>query len=98
MPLVGGHGGGANVLARSVAELLGAKPVITTATDVRHLVALDLLPGFVARGDVAGVSRYLLDHGSPNAVFYVIFAFTAAALFTIAQLVLVANPAAVKKA
>jgi len=64
LPLVGGHGGGANVLARSVAELLGAKAVITTATDVRHLVALDLLPGFVARGDVAGVSRYLLDHGA----------------------------------
>jgi cobalt-precorrin 5A hydrolase/precorrin-3B C17-methyltransferase len=31
--LVGGHGGGANELAREVGELLGAEPVVTTATD-----------------------------------------------------------------
>lgn len=64
VPLVGGHERGANALARTVAELLGATPVITTATDARGCSALDLLPGFVARGDVAGVSRSLLDHGA----------------------------------
>lgn len=31
--LVGGHGGGANELARAVGEVLGAEPVVTTATD-----------------------------------------------------------------
>jgi MFS transporter, FSR family, fosmidomycin resistance protein len=40
---------------------------------------------------------YLMDRGSPQAVFYVMFAFTAAAIFTVVQLVFVANPAAVKK-
>jgi len=59
--LCGGHAGGGNDLAREVAALLGASPVVTTATDALGLPALDRLPGFVCEGDVAGVTRALLD-------------------------------------
>jgi cobalt-precorrin 5A hydrolase len=41
--LLSGHLGGANDLAREVARILGGTPVITTATDVQGLPALDLL-------------------------------------------------------
>ena len=41
--LISGHLGGANKLAHTVAKLLGATPVITTATDVQGLPALDVL-------------------------------------------------------
>ncbi|ELS52279.1 precorrin-3B C(17)-methyltransferase [Streptomyces viridochromogenes] len=58
--LVGGHGGGANELAREVGDLLGAEPVVTTATDAVGLPGLDML-GFPVEGDVAGVSRAMLD-------------------------------------
>ncbi|MGH8974636.1 MAG: cobalamin biosynthesis protein, partial [Acidimicrobiia bacterium] len=57
----GGHAGGANRLAGEVGAALGAVPVVTTATDAAGVVALDSLPGFVAVGDVAGVTRALLD-------------------------------------
>jgi len=63
--LCGGHAAGANDLARDVAGLVGATPVITTATDTVGLVALDALPGFVARGDIAGVARAWLDGAAP---------------------------------
>lgn len=65
--VAGGHAGGANRLAEEVAERLGAEPVVTTATDAAGLPALDALPGFVATGDVAGVTRALLD-GEPVAL------------------------------
>ena len=39
--LLSGHIGGANALAGRVAELIGAVPVITTATDVHGLFAVD---------------------------------------------------------
>jgi cobalt-precorrin 5A hydrolase/precorrin-3B C17-methyltransferase len=64
--LVGGHGGGANELAVAGGELLGAEPVVTTATDAVGLPGLDTL-GLPVEGDVAGVSRALLD-GEPVAL------------------------------
>ncbi|MDD3581927.1 MAG: hypothetical protein PHW74_13010, partial [Desulfobacca sp.] len=44
--LLSGHLGGANDLARQVAQVLGGVPVITTATDVQGLPALDALASF----------------------------------------------------
>lgn len=41
--LLSGHLGGANELARRAGELVGATPVITTASDVQGLPAVDLL-------------------------------------------------------
>ena len=63
VPLVGGHAGGANDLARRIAEGLGSTPVLTTATDALDLPALDTL-GWAYSGDVAGVTRALID-GAP---------------------------------
>jgi cobalt-precorrin 5A hydrolase/precorrin-3B C17-methyltransferase len=39
--LCGGHGGGANALATRVADTLGARPVLTTASDSMGVPALD---------------------------------------------------------
>jgi cobalt-precorrin 5A hydrolase/precorrin-3B C17-methyltransferase len=64
--LVGGHGGGANELARAVGSVLGAEPVVTTATDAVGIAGLDTL-GLPVEGDVAAVSRALLD-GEPVAL------------------------------
>jgi cobalt-precorrin 5A hydrolase/precorrin-3B C17-methyltransferase len=63
--LCGGHAGGANHLARTVAAALGATPVVTTATDAVGLAALDQLPGFAATGDLAGVTTAMLDGRPP---------------------------------
>lgn len=41
--LLSGHWGGANQLAQRLAETVGAVPVITTATDVQGLCAVDVL-------------------------------------------------------
>ncbi|MFE7353934.1 precorrin-3B C(17)-methyltransferase [Streptomyces sp. NPDC057543] len=61
--LLGGHGGGANALAEAVGEVLDAAPVVTTATDATGVPGLDML-GLPVEGDVAGVSRAMLD-GAP---------------------------------
>jgi cobalt-precorrin 5A hydrolase/precorrin-3B C17-methyltransferase len=61
--LVGGHQGGANDLAQEVADVLGAEPVVTTATDAVGIPGLDTW-SWPVEGDVAAVSRALLD-GSP---------------------------------
>jgi cobalt-precorrin 5A hydrolase len=41
--VLGGHAGGGNALARRVAEVLGAVPVVTTASDALGLPAVDLI-------------------------------------------------------
>lgn len=60
VPLVGGHGGGANELATRLADGLGATAVLTTATDALGVPGLDTL-GWPWRGDVARVTRAILD-------------------------------------
>ncbi len=49
IPLLSGHVGGATELARKLADVLGAIPVITTATDLRNGFAVDL---FAQRNDL----------------------------------------------
>jgi len=58
--VVGGHAAGANRLAARVAEVFGADPVITTATDAMSLPGLDTL-GWPTEGAIGTVSRALLD-------------------------------------
>ena len=57
--LTGGHAGG-NDLAERVADVLGAAPVVTTATDATGLPGIDQL-GWPVEGDVAAVARAMLD-------------------------------------
>jgi len=60
IPLVGGHTGGANELARRLADGLDATAVLTTATDAVGLPGLDTL-GWPWSGAVAEVTRAILD-------------------------------------
>lgn len=63
--VLGGHHG-ANELAREVAALLGAEPVLSTASDTAGTPALDELSGsgLVAEGDLASVGAALAS-GEP---------------------------------
>lgn len=42
IPLLSGHIGGANALAKTVSDAIGATPVVTTATDLSGLFAVDV--------------------------------------------------------
>ena len=43
IPVLSGHVGGANAMAEQVASLLGATPVLTTASDVGKTIPVDIL-------------------------------------------------------
>ncbi|MES4787123.1 MAG: hypothetical protein C4294_16390, partial [Nitrospiraceae bacterium] len=57
--VLSGHRGGANVLARTVAEVLHAVPVITTASDTQGLPPLDHTDISLRRRTRRPVRRYL---------------------------------------
>ena len=59
--LLSGHVGGANDLARHIARIVGATPVVTTATDVRGVFAID---EWVARQGLVIANPQLIKHVS----------------------------------
>jgi cobalt-precorrin 5A hydrolase/precorrin-3B C17-methyltransferase len=66
IPVLGGHAGGANVLARRVASILGATAVITTAAEAAGSVGLDEFGadlGFIVEpgSDMAPVGAAILS-------------------------------------
>ena len=66
IPLLSGHVGGANELARRIADWLGAVPVITTATDVNGKFAVDLFAAayhmkIMDRKEAKNISAAVLD-------------------------------------
>ena len=69
IPILSGHVGGANELAVSLAEKMGAKPIITTATDIHNQFAIDLFAKkngltIVNKDGIAKVSSKVLS-GKP---------------------------------
>lgn len=65
IPVLSGHMGGANELARIISRKLGAVPVITTATDLNGKFAVDLFArrnglAVVNKGGIARVSAKVL--------------------------------------
>lgn len=77
--LLSGHLGGANRLAETVARIVGADPVITTATDVHKLPAIDMLaadrgliienPGAIKAVNMAILARRPIPLHDPFGVF-----------------------------
>lgn len=66
IPLLAGHMGGANGLARFIGRKTGAEPVITTATDINGIFAIDLFAKrngllITNRQGIARVSSKALD-------------------------------------
>ncbi len=59
--LLSGHVGGANDLARRIARIVGATPVVTTATDVRGALAID---EWAARQGLVIANPQLIKHVS----------------------------------
>ncbi len=59
--LLSGHVGGANDLARRIARIVGATPVVTTATDVRGAFAID---EWAARQNLVIANPQLIKHVS----------------------------------
>ena len=69
--VVSGHVGGANELALGIAALLGADPVVTTASDVTGLWALDVLPrqfGWQAHSSQLNAQISLFTSAAPTAL------------------------------
>ena len=69
IPILSGHLGGANELAAQIAALMGAVPVITTATDINHVFSVDLFAKkngleIVNRDGIAKVSARALAGGT----------------------------------
>ena len=69
IPLLSGHVGGANELARLVAGQLGATPVITTATDIHDVFSVDTFArqqhlAIVEKDEIKHLSGVLLE-GKP---------------------------------
>ena len=69
IPLLSGHVGGANELARRLAEVLSAIPVITTATDIRDVFSVDTFArqnylSIVEKDEIKHLSGALLE-GKP---------------------------------
>lgn len=69
IPLLSGHAGGANELARVLGEVLGAIPVITTATDINDVFSVDTFArqqhlSIVEKDEIKHLSGALLE-GKP---------------------------------
>ncbi len=64
IPVLGGHRG-ANRLAGELASRGNGTAVITTASELASIPAIDGLSGFVAEGDVAGLIETMLEGRDP---------------------------------
>lgn len=69
IPILSGHMGGANELAIILAKKIGARPVITTATDINNKFAIDLFAkknglAIVNKDGIAKVSSKVLSEKS----------------------------------